>query len=280
MIVSHAPTILVCLAHPDDEVFGTGGIMAHYARQGANVYLVCATRGEVGEISDPALATPETIADVRTAELESSTSALGIHPPIFLGYRDSGMRGTPENADPRAFVNAPPEEVVGRLVKLIREFKPSAMVTFDPKGGYGHPDHVAIHQHAVAAFHAAADPARFPDAGEAWQTPRLFYRALSQATLEKMRDLVVSVQGNTWLFDHYQQVGMVWPNESIHLSVDVSAMVEAKWQAFLSHATQFGADHAWRRAEREMVNQLFGTENFVLAWPELPAGEKLEALLP
>ncbi len=277
--MSTPPTLLVCFAHPDDEVLGTGGIMARTAAAGGNVYLVCATRGEVGEISDPALATPETISEVRTRELETSARALGIHPPLFLDYRDSGMRDTPPNHDPRAFINASDADVVEKLVRMIRQLRPHIVITFDVKGGYGHPDHIAIHHHTVAAFHAAADPARFPEAGPAWQAARLFYRALTLSRLETMRAVLESVGGSTAIFDHYQQVGMVWPDEGIHLSVDVSAEVEAKWGAFLAHATQFGADHPWKRAERSLVNQLFSTEKFVLAWPEVEPGTKLEGLL-
>ncbi len=100
-------TILACFAHPDDEVFGTGGTFLHYAAQGATIHLVCATRGDVGEVSDPSLATAQTIAQVRTEELRCSARTLGIQEPIHLDYRDSGMAGTPENEDPRAFINAP-----------------------------------------------------------------------------------------------------------------------------------------------------------------------------
>ncbi len=125
------PRLLATFAHPDDEGFGTGGTLAHYAAAGGQAGLVCATRGEVGEISDPDLATPETLPEVREAELRCAGQKLGLSELTFLGYRDSGMAGTPENEDLRAFANAPAAEVVARLVGLIRRWRPQVIVTFD-----------------------------------------------------------------------------------------------------------------------------------------------------
>ncbi|MCB0240613.1 MAG: PIG-L family deacetylase, partial [Anaerolineae bacterium] len=107
--------------------------------------------------------TPETLWRVRQDELRCAADNLGVHDLIFLNYRDSGMAGTEQNADPRAYINAPAEEVVRRLVGIIREQRPQVVITFDPSGAYGHPDHIAIHNHTVAAFHAAGDSAQFPD---------------------------------------------------------------------------------------------------------------------
>src|SRR6478672_43851 len=169
--------ILAVYAHPDDEQ-GVSGTLAKYARQGVRTGLICATRGEVGEISDPALATPENLGAVRERELRDAAAVLGVQQLWFLDYRDSGMAGTAPNGDPRAFMNADGEEVVGRIVRIIREFKPQALVTFDATGGYGHPDHVAIHRWTTEAFATAADPARYPDAGPAWRAGRLFYGSI------------------------------------------------------------------------------------------------------
>src|SRR5205814_53342 len=146
-------------AHPDDE--GTvSGAMLHYSTLGIEPGLVCATRGEVGEISDPALATPENLGEVREGEMRAAAEELGVHNLWFLGYRDSGMAGTPENQDPRAFAQAMAAEVVGKLVAIIRQFRPQVIVTFDETGGYGHPDHIAIYRHTTSAFHVAADAAQ------------------------------------------------------------------------------------------------------------------------
>ena len=102
--------ILAIFAHPDDEAFGTGGTLSRYASTGQEVYLVCATRGEVGEISDPSLASPDNLGTVREDELRCAANTMGIKDLIFLDYRDSGMKGTPDNDHPRALINAPAAE--------------------------------------------------------------------------------------------------------------------------------------------------------------------------
>jgi LmbE family N-acetylglucosaminyl deacetylase len=135
--------ILASYAHPDDEQ-GVTGTLALYAQQGVRTGLICATRGELGEISDPALATPETLGAVREQEMRTAAAIAQIQHVWFLDYRDSGFVNSPRNQDPEAFANADPEEVVGRIVRIIRMFKPQVIVTFDPTGGYGHADHIAI----------------------------------------------------------------------------------------------------------------------------------------
>src|SRR5579859_473156 len=143
-------SILASYAHPDDEQ-GVSGTLRMYLEQGVRTGLLCATRGEVGEIADPSLATPETLGAVREQELRTAVNILGLHNLYFLDYRDSGMAGTTENKDPRAFINANENEAVGRIVKIMREFKPTVVVTFDETGGYGHPDHIAIHHWTIHA---------------------------------------------------------------------------------------------------------------------------------
>jgi len=158
-------SILAILAHPDDEVLGPGGTLAHYAAGGYRVELVCATRGEAGEIAEASLATRQNLALVREQELRCSAAALGISQVTLLDYRDSGMEGTPDNDHPRAFVNATQESVLPELVKVIRHLQPSIIITFEPYGGYGHPDHIAINRHTLAAFEAAAESGYRADLG-------------------------------------------------------------------------------------------------------------------
>jgi N-acetyl-1-D-myo-inositol-2-amino-2-deoxy-alpha-D-glucopyranoside deacetylase len=272
-------SLLACFAHPDDEAFGTGGTLAHYAAEGVRVVLACATRGEVGEISDLSLATPETLGAVREAELRAAARALGLAEVIFLGYRDSGMAGTAENADPRAFVNAPADEVVARLVGIIRRVQPQVVVTFEPNGGYGHPDHIAIHRHTVAAFHAAADPAAYPEQGPAWQASRLFYTAIPRSFFRTMIERVKALGLDTSAFTRFEERGATgWPDEHVHVTLDVSSTVEAKWAALNSHRTQFGPNHPFRRLPEDVVKQLMSREYFALAWPEPAPGLQLPDL--
>ena len=134
MTQQHSRTLLAIYAHPDDEASSGGGTLARYAADGVNVALVCATRGEVGEIADDSLATPETLSQVREQELRNAADALGVGEVVFLSYRDSGMAGTDDNDNPAALVNAPEDEVVSQLVGVIRRLKPQVIMTFDPTG--------------------------------------------------------------------------------------------------------------------------------------------------
>ncbi|HKJ27431.1 MAG TPA: PIG-L deacetylase family protein [Anaerolineales bacterium] len=168
--------ILAVLAHPDDESFGMGGSLALYARQGVEVFLICATRGEVGEVDPQFMKEYNSIAELREAELRCAADYLGMQNVFFLGYRDSGMPGMEANNHPNAFINAPLEKVTGEVVSYIRELKPDLVLTFDPVGGYHHPDHIHIHNATVAAFEAAGNPGKFPELGKKpYQPKKLLY---------------------------------------------------------------------------------------------------------
>jgi len=272
------PTILACFAHPDDEAFGTGGTLACYASEGVKVVLVCATRGEAGEISDPALATPATLGKVREEELRCAAENMGIAELIFLDYRDSGMAGTPENQDPRAFINAPADQVVQKLVAVIRRVKPQVVTTFEPNGGYGHPDHIAIHKHTVAAFHAAADPQRYPELGPTWQADRLFYTAIPRSFFLQMRAELEQMGEDTSDFDRFETEGFGWPDEQVNVTMEVASTVDSKWDALECHRTQFGPGNLFRRLPDDRVKRLMSHEHFALAWPEPEPGMQLPDL--
>jgi N-acetyl-1-D-myo-inositol-2-amino-2-deoxy-alpha-D-glucopyranoside deacetylase len=271
-------TLLAIFAHPDDETFGTGGTLARCAANGTHVALVCATRGEVGEIADPDLATPETLGQVREAELDCAARTMGVEKVILLGYRDSGMAGTPENKDPRAFVQAPGEEVVARLVGVIRRLRPQVVVTFEPHGVYGHPDHLAIHRHTLAAFHAAGDPDRFPEQGEPWQPDRLFYTAIPRSMLRNMRDWLTAMGKDTSDLDQFEEAVASWPEDQLHVVLDVADYVDAKWEALKCHRTQFGPDNLFRQLPEERAKEAISHEHFLLAWPQPDPDLKLAGL--
>ncbi len=270
--------LLALFAHPDDEAFTCGGVLAQYAAAGAQVALVCATRGEAGQISDPSLATPETLGQVREAELRCACEQLGINDLTFLGYRDSGMAGTPDNGDPRAYANAPAEEVVPHLVGIIRRRRPRGIITFDPNGGYGHPDHLAIHRHTVEAFHAAADPTRYPEQGPAWQTDRLFYTVLVHSFFEEMRQRLVALGADTSRFDEWRERGIGWPDEQVDVTCDVGDQIEAKRRAFRCHRTQINPESPFQRIPEAEMKQMIRQERFVLAWPKPEPGVHLTDL--
>src|SRR6266568_8530078 len=183
--------LLGIFAHPDDE--GTmSGAMLKYNTLDIETGLVCATRGEVGEIADPALATPETLGEVREGEMRAAAAALEVDHLWFLGYRDSGMAGTEENEDTRAFMQAGAADAVGKLVAIIREFRPQVMVTFDETGGYGHPEHIAIYRHTTSAFYAAADAVQYPELGPAHGVSKLYYGAFPRSVVREMAEWMKS----------------------------------------------------------------------------------------
>jgi LmbE family N-acetylglucosaminyl deacetylase len=182
--------ILVVHAHPDDEGIGTGGLLARYAAEGIRTVLVTATLGEEGEIHDPTLVEEEArprLAAIREQELRRAATILGIDQLELLGYRDSGMIGTPSNDNPASFHLADPEEATGRLVRLIRHHRPQVLVTYNEKGGYGHPDHIKCHQITVAAYDAAGDAGRFPEAGPVWTPSKLYTTTWSREAWRSLR---------------------------------------------------------------------------------------------
>src|SRR5256714_12131416 len=150
-------------AHPDDEASKGAATVHRYHHEGVHTVLVCATGGEAGEILNPAMDRPEVrenLADVRAAELARSAEAIGYDEVVMLGYRDSGMPGTPENEDPRSFAKAPLEEAVGKLVAEIRRTRPQVIVTYaDDQQGDPHPDPLRGHDITLPAFDPAGDPA-------------------------------------------------------------------------------------------------------------------------
>jgi LmbE family N-acetylglucosaminyl deacetylase len=271
--------LLAVLAHPDDEVFGLGGTLALYGSKGVEVSLVCATRGEVGEIAAESQATPETLGAVREQELRCSADVLGIDEVIFLDYRDSGMAGTVENEDPRAFMNAQDDEVVLKLVRIMRQIRPDVVITFDPHGGYGHPDHIAAHQHTVTAFHAAGDEGRYPEQGKVWKPARLLYNVLPRSSITQMRVRMEEMGVDISQFDNFEEsVRAGWPDEKIHLTVDVSAQTEAKWKAFDCHRTQFSAENPLFRLPKPELESMLRYEHFFCVSPQLLPEERLSDL--
>ncbi len=266
-------TLLVALAHPDDETFGVGGVMARAVDEGHRVVIVCATRGEAGEIADPSLATPATLGAVREGELRSAARALGVTDVRFLGHRDSGMAGTAENQHPAALINADPELVVGQLVAVIRDVRPDVLVTFEPGGIYGHPDHIAISERVTAAFEAAADGGRWPEAGKPHRPPRLYYVALPRSVLREFRS-AAEAAGVQWGLADAMQIEQAVADEDIDAALDVTPWIARKKAAVAAHATQLGT---MQKMPDGFTERMFSREWFVLARGER-GGELLAGL--
>lgn len=182
-VTEEKKTILVVLAHPDDESFGMGGTIAYYASKGVAVHLLCATRGEAGTVDPQFLKKYKTIAKLREAELACAAKALGLTSVTYLGYRDSGMAGSPDNRNRTSLFRAPVDKVAEKIVRHIRRLRPQVVITFDPVGGYHHPDHIAIHNATVKAFHVAGNSKKLPNVGKHFQPAHLYYTALNRRRL-------------------------------------------------------------------------------------------------
>ena len=175
--------LLAVLAHPDDESFGPGGTLALYAHRGVEVHLACATRGEVGEVTEELLRGYRDVGELREHELRCAAQHLRLTGVHFMGYRDSGMPGSPDNRHPQALAAAPLDEVAARVTHLMRSLRPHVVITFDPIGGYRHPDHIAIQRATVAAFEAAGDAARYPDGLPAYRPQKLYFHTFGRRFL-------------------------------------------------------------------------------------------------
>lgn len=173
-IMEEKRKIVVVTAHPDDETFGMGGTIAKYHAEGVEISIICATKGEVGEADAELLAQYQSMADLREAEMRCAMQVLGIHEFYFLGYRDSGMPGSPENTHPQAFIQAPLEKTGTDIAFYLRKIKPNIVLTFDPMGGYGHPDHIHTYRSVVKALELAADPNIYIAGLEPFHPERVF----------------------------------------------------------------------------------------------------------
>jgi LmbE family N-acetylglucosaminyl deacetylase len=268
--------MLAIFAHPDDET-AVAGTMAYYARQGVCVSLICTTKGEAGEISDPSLATPEDLGTVREAELRCACDMIGISALFLLGYCDSGMDGTPENEKETAFIQADPEEVRFRLVKLMRRIQPHIVITFEPKGWYGHPDHIAAGRYATEAFHLSGNPEAYRNAGPTWQPERLFYSAFLRSRFKILIDYAREQGLDTTNFDglSFDEPDLL-EGQITHVR-DVTDEMEIKGAAMRCHQTQFGEDSLFLKVPPEIQFSTMGEEHFIQVVPDLVAVDSIAA---
>lgn len=273
--------ILGVFPHPDDE--GTmSGALLKYGQAGAETGLICMTRGEVGEIADPALATPENLGEVREGEMRAATGVLGVSQLWFLDYRDSGMAGTPENQDPRSLNQANPAEAVGKIVAILRQFRPQVVVTFDETGGYGHPDHIAAYKHTTSAFYAAADAVQYPELGPAHLVSKLYYSSFPRRIIRTMGEWMRSqdVAPQEWVTKlDPEKLGLA--DEQIDIRLDVERYLETKGRSWSMHRTQMNPDTPMARIPAEIQREWRRYEHFHLAatrvGPDIPGVNDLFA---
>jgi N-acetyl-1-D-myo-inositol-2-amino-2-deoxy-alpha-D-glucopyranoside deacetylase len=267
-------TLMCVYAHPDDECFAAGGVLAKYAAQGHRTILVTTTGGEAGEISSADLATADNLGEVRARELAEAAEHLRIGKLLSLGYRDSGMAGTEQNRDPRSLHMADLDEAAGRLIELFRSERPDVVVTHNEQGDYGHPDHVKTHRLALAAFDAVA--------GEPWAPRKLYVGAFTRSSMERMRTMLREAGVEAPFVDRElvdtdgNRVELGTPDELVTTEVDTAAQLPSKRLALLAHRTQFGPEHFMNKMPEELFARLWPTECFRLVRGKRGAGEGRE----
>jgi LmbE family N-acetylglucosaminyl deacetylase len=219
----------------------------------------------------------KTTAEKREAELRCAAQILGLKSVIFLGYRDSGMPGTEDNKHPEAQINHSVDEVAGKVVKHIREIKPEVVLTFDPIGGYRHPDHIHIQKATTLAFEKAADASFHPEAGSPFQPKALYYHLFPREFLRWATRLMplFGMDPRNWGrnkdIDLKSLVEVEFPT---HARIDIREVVEAKREAGACHASQGGI--VMRRGLMGFVTRaLEKHEDYMRAYPPINGKTKV-----
>ena len=261
--------LLAVLAHPDDETFGFGGTLALYATRGVEVRLVCATRGEAGTVAPEFLQEHDSVAALREAELRCAADRLGLAGVHLLDYRDSGMIGSSDNDHPRALVQAPKEKLVAQIVSVIRHFKPQVVMTHNPAGDYGHPDHLAMHQATLEAFQAAGQR----DASASPFIPqKLYYSTFSLSYLRMLITLARLIGRDPTRWGRNQDIDLTELTQDrfpTHAKINFRSVAKAKRRAFACHASQLQMGPSMRGLTGLLVrfNRLRPLELFMRAHP-------------
>ena len=242
-------TLVVFHAHPDDESITTGGTIARAVSEGHRVVLVVATNGDFGESPDD-LAPDESLVDRRRVEATRSAAVLGVHRLEWLGYKDSGMTGWEQNADPESFFKAELGEAAERLATILREESADVLTTYDWHGNYGHPDHIKVHH----VGHRAAELAGTPAVFEATMNRDHIVRSMSLVTDGEEFD-------PSGPADDGNPLGMA-ESELTH-AVDVSAFVAQKRDSMKAHASQITDTSFFLQMPEEVFTIAFGTEWFI-----------------
>ncbi|HVA89301.1 MAG TPA: PIG-L family deacetylase [Chloroflexota bacterium] len=266
--MAEALTFMAVHAHPDDEVFGTGGTFAWYAEQGIHTVLVTCTGGEEGEIVDPTMVAEDIkprLAEVRLQELRCAVGKLGIETLEMLGYRDSGMAGAPANQNPACFHMADMDEATERLVRLIRRYRPQVLVSYDENGSYGHPDHIKAYHITRLAFDAAGDPARFPEAGPAWQPQKLYEAGMARGQLERWLKAAQEAGIDIpWIRERVENPApRGLPQDKITTTVLIGDYLDRKQAAFRCHRSQIRDDSPMLSLPAEVARKAFVDECFI-----------------
>jgi mycothiol S-conjugate amidase len=263
--------IMAVHAHPDDESSKGAATMAKYVAEGVQVLVATCTGGERGSVLNPKMDRPEVLADIaniRRAEMTKAREILGVD-QAWLGFVDSGLpEGDPLPPLPEGcFGLQDPQEAAKPLIKLIREFRPHVMTTYDENGGYPHPDHIMCHKISAVAFDAAGDPEKYPELGEPWQPLKLYYnsgwtRARMLALHEGMLAAGLESPYTEWLEKWSDRDDR---GDKITTRVECGEYFHVRDDALRAHATQVDPDGFWFRIPLELQQKVWPTEDFELA---------------
>jgi LmbE family N-acetylglucosaminyl deacetylase len=253
-------TLVTFHAHPDDEAIATGGTMARAKAEGHRVVLVLATRGELGEHAPDALADGETITDRRVAEAMQAAEILGVDRVEFLGYHDSGMAGEPTNDHDHSFAQADVDEAAARLAQLLIAEQADVLTIYDDHGGYGHPDHIQVHQVGMRAAELVPGLRVVESTMNRDHILRL---------MAERRDEMMNTE-DAPNPDDMQDFGS--PESMITTTVDVRDYVEQKRAAMAAHASQIPVDSFFLQLPPDAFKAAFGYEWFIRK--DVPAGTR------
>jgi mycothiol S-conjugate amidase len=261
-------------AHPDDESSKGAGTVARYHDDGVRTVLVTCTGGEAGDILNKAMDRPdvrENLPAIRREELYKAAAIIGYDEVVWLGYHDSGMPGTPENANPAAFANAPIDEAVARLVEVIRRERPQVIVTYaDDQQGYPHPDHLRVHDITGPAVEAAADGSFRPELGEAWAVAKVYYSVWSKRRTEAAHRRYGELGLQSPYTDEWFQ--RPWMDHRVTTTVDITGYSHIRGEALLAHATQIDpASPFWFGLPPEELAKLNTHEDYIRAYSAVDA---------
>ncbi len=262
------PCLLTVHAHPDDESSKGAGTVARYHAEGVHTVLVSCTGGEEGDLLNPAMDTPENrarIPEIRAEELAAATAIIGYDEVVLLGYRDSGMAGSPPNENPASFAMAPLDEAVGRLVAVIRRVHPQVIITYpDEQSRYPHPDHLRVHEISVLAFDAAGDPARYPELGPPFTPSKLYYTVWSNVRMRDMHAKFLEL-GLPSPFDE-KWLARIQGDDPVSASIDITGFADVRSDALRAHATQVDPTSAmWFGLPPEVLREIHPFDDYWLA---------------
>lgn len=255
-------------AHPDDEASKGAATVAKARAEGVRTVLVCCTGGEAGDILNPAMDRDDVrsrLPEIRMEELAASMDVIGYDELVLLGYRDSGMPGTPENEDPRCLARAERDEAVRELVAAVRRHRPHVLVTYgDDQRGYPHPDHLRVHEISVAAFDAAGDPVAYREAGDPWQPLKLYYTVWTRARVLAAHERFLKL-GLESPFGP-EMLERVGQDDRVTTRVDVSDFADVRSRALLAHRTQIDpTSKFWFGLPPEEARSVYPYDDYILA---------------